>query len=216
MEEDSVIQCSNRTDGHTLSAEFTVQRAVEVGTDLGLDAPPDKGDLIGSHHFIADPDAHTAEDAPIHVSFDERRNVVGGAIRFGTPKGIIGDAILIDEILQLTLTASVAHRAFKGMGHENQLKLGPPGFDHFRGVGQYLHPVTHRIETCRDKSPPALLLNHTDPAGSEGHEPLVFTESGNLDPGLGCCVHDHRSRRNRNLDPIDCQSDRFLLFVCHQ
>jgi len=150
VEEKAVVKGSHGTDRDALTAEFAVEGPVKVGTDFGLDPPTHKRDFVGSHHFVADADTHAAEDAPVDVPLDERRDVIGRSIGFLPFERVIGNAVLVDIILQLALSPGVAYGTFQRMGNEDQLELDPAGFDDLWGVGQDFHPVADRVETGGD------------------------------------------------------------------
>jgi hypothetical protein len=96
------------------------------------------------------------------------------------------------------------------MGDEDELELDASGLDDLRGAGQDLHPVPDGVETSHEEPPAPLLLDHAHAAGPVGHEPLVVTEGGDLDPRLGRGLQDHRSRGNGDLHSVNGQ--RYHLF----
>ena len=77
---------------------------------------------------------------------------------------LIRNAQLLAELLQLTVAASYAGKAFPFMVGQDQLQCFASGFQHFGGVGPYFHAGIDRIYAGRNQAPRALDFHHADTA----------------------------------------------------
>jgi hypothetical protein len=102
-----------------LTAKFTVHGPVKIRTDFCIPTPVHKGEFIGAYDFVANPDAHAAEDATVHVALDKWGDVIRGKVRLLSFKRILDYAVFVDQILQLALTSGIAHRTIEWMGDQN-------------------------------------------------------------------------------------------------
>ena len=168
-----------------LSAEFALNRTMEIRIDDGLDTPAREGKFSHALDLIAYSHTAAAEDAFVCVPLEKRGVVHRKGDRVPGILRII-DPIFIDQALKVTVSLFFATGAGHRMVEENKLELSFPGFGDFKRMGDNLHSIFGGGEAGRQKLSFPFLLNHTEPAGPKGDEPPVVTQGWDSDTsGLG-------------------------------
>jgi len=198
-----------------LSAEFALNRTMEIRIDDGLDTPAREGKFSHALDFIADSHTAAAEDTFVCVPLEKRGVIhrkgdqVPGILR-------IVDPIFIDQALKVTLSLFFATGAGHRMVEENKLELSFPGLGDFGRMGDNLHSFFSRSETGRQKIGLTLLLDHTEPAGPKGDEPPVVTQGWDPDSGRLGSLENGPASLHLNVHAVNRQVNRLSFHHSNQ
>jgi len=130
-------------------------------------------------------------NATVLVSFNQRILVIDFPVKFLIGEVIGVNLVLVGEVLQVTVTGSIANGTVNGVFQEQELENQFPGFHNLVGHGADDHPFRYRCSTGRDQAPLHLLNFHqTHTAATEWMQLLVMTEYRYSDAGsFGCIIN---------------------------
>ena len=93
-------------------------------------------------------------------------------------------AVLVRELLELTVGAADAGETLLLVVRENELEVGLARGENLRGVGLYFHALVHRVDTGRDESARSGDLDKAETAGADLVDVLEVAEGRDLDAGV--------------------------------
>ncbi len=187
-----------------MSTELAVQSPVVGRGDLGFKSAVDKGIRTIADNLIAHPYAFAAQNATIHIAFDQGIDLVLGQIELLSLEAIGVHFVLICQILQVAFTAFIAYRAIKYMIDQQEFKDSPANLADFIGHGGYHHAFGYRRGTGGDEASLHLLdLNQANSAGAIRKKLFGVAKYRNLDAGLFGGLIDRSLLANRNLFAVN-------------
>ena len=201
----ALLQCADRTVGHTLSAIGAegLGKAVRLcradgRPGAGANQIPDMHAL----HLIAHLHAAHALDAAVFKAQNGR----GVVDRRRTQLFLIGRAeqiIVVGELLQLAVAAARTLDAVYLVLAEKKLQIDAPRHAHLLGVRVDDHARMHLVVARGDKRFLSLDLDHADAAGTDLVEILEIAERRNVDIGRARGVQNAGSLRHADGFAVD-------------
>ena len=201
------VQGADRAAVHTLAAvdaDGRAERHVLEGLDGDLVAAADGLEHADFLDVDAGADAAAAADALVHVAHHAVARLVGlEQGLFGMPEGVLGDAVLLGQRLQLAVAVAHAAVALAAVLAEQQLEHVLAGHADLARVRLDVHRVDDREGAGRLQRPLALDL-HDAHAADAGHvEVGVVAQRRDGDAGVLGGLEDGHAEGDLGLDAVD-------------
>ena len=116
---------------------------------------------------------------------------------------------VLAELLQLAVAAPDTGEALLFVGGKDQLQVDFAGGKHPLGVGVYLHPLCHRVDTGGHQVPQPLYLHNADAAGADFVDVLQVAQGGDIDGQLPGRLQYRGPLRHRYRKVVDLQIHHF-------
>jgi hypothetical protein len=191
----AIAAAGERADGADVDAH-TALFAVELIATIGSD---DRGDAAvlnpkgpDIHAFAADAGAAVAEDTAGAIVEDRRRPLLLIAVALGVDHEALAGAILEGHVLQLALSAGVAHGAVEGVVAEEEFDGSFAGLGDLRRFGCEDLAFGYGGGTGGLEFWNLLLTDDAHAACGLKTEARVVAEGGDFDAGLAACLNEQR------------------------
>ena len=179
-----LVEGADRAGDDTLTTADTAglsELLLEEGSDVSVEAAVVRADDSDSLHILAGCDAAAAEYALVVVADEERGAFVLFIVDARAFEVAFFAAVLVRELLELTVGAADAGETLPLVVRENELEVGLACGENLRGVGLYFHALVHRVDTGRDESARSGDLDKAETAGADLVDVLEVAEGRDLD-----------------------------------
>ena len=209
-----VLQGAGGAGGHAIAAHLAVRLdhgATEGGGYVRGKATLGEVQHVAHLHLVADAHAAAAQDALGRIVGDERRVLAGGVgahltrITGGVHTEPVG------ELLQAALPRAVAHQTVRPMVREQQVDEHLALLVDLLSLRAHHHALAGPGGAGDDGTAAALHLDKAQPAGSEGLQPVVLTEGGDVYARRARCLKDGGTGLGTDGSPVDRQVHAHLL-----
>ena len=214
-----VGQRAGRAGGDALAARHAgrlAHRVVEVEGDARVVALEDAADDVVALDVVARADAAIAEDARVVVDGDDRVGVVLAAAEAARDRRLLLlDAVAAHEDEQLVVGGRDLLRILGDRRLVDEQELGQlraVALELGRG-GLDLHPVLARPD-ARRRVHAGADVDDAQTTDADRVVPLVVTQDGDLDAGVLGRLPDRRAFRDRQVLPVDRETDGADLGWC--